>query len=84
MPIYEYACEKCGTITERLESITSENKETECKECGEQAARIMSASAFHLKGGGWYSQGYNKSESSSCASASDSSPACKSCPAAKY
>jgi putative FmdB family regulatory protein len=83
MPIYEYACEHCETVTEKLESITSENKEIECPNCGETAQRIMSASAFHLKGGGWYSQGYNKSSAPSCGSASDSSPACKSCPAAK-
>jgi putative FmdB family regulatory protein len=81
MPIYEYACENCGKVTEKLVNISSDNQETDCPECGGKAVKIMSASAFHLKGGGWYSQGYSKDSAPSCSAKSDS-PACKSCPAA--
>lgn len=79
MPIYEYACGKCGKVTEKLVGISSATDEIEC-DCGGKADKIMSASAFHLKGGGWYSSGYSKD--SGCSAKSDS-PACKSCPAAK-
>ncbi len=81
MPIYEYACENCEKITEKkLVGISSDNGEIECPECQGKAVKIMSASAFHLKGGGWYSQGYNNQPS--CGSKNDS-PACQSCPASK-
>jgi len=80
MPIYEYACEKCGKVTEKLVSISADNGEIECPECDGKAAKIMSATAFHLKGGGWYSQGYDSKPS--CGSKSDSH-ACQSCPAGK-
>jgi len=80
MPIYEYACENCGEITEKLVGISGDNTKTECAKCGSEASKIMSASAFHLKGGGWYSQGYTKG--GSCSSKSDS-PACQSCPASQ-
>jgi len=79
MPIYEYACEKCGKVTEKLVSISSENGEIECPDCKGIAPKIMSASAFHLKGGGWYSQGYSKN-GGSCSVKKDS-PACAACPA---
>ncbi|PLX70312.1 MAG: transcriptional regulator [Denitrovibrio sp.] len=80
MPIYEYSCEKCGKVTEKLVSVTAENSEIDCPECNGKAAKIMSASAFHLKGSGWYAQGYSKE--SGCSAKKDA-PACASCPAAK-
>ncbi|ADD67080.1 regulatory protein, FmdB family [Denitrovibrio acetiphilus DSM 12809] len=80
MPIYEYACEKCGKVTEKLVSISSASEETECPECKGKAIKIMSASAFHLKGGGWYSQGYSN-DNGGCP-AKSSKEACKTCPAA--
>jgi putative FmdB family regulatory protein len=58
MPIYEYECQKCG---ERLESLQGLHDPalTECPSCGEpELKRLMSASGFHLKGGGWYKNDY--------------------------
>jgi len=78
MPIYEYACESCGKVTEKLVGISGDNGSIDCPECNAKAVKIMSASAFHLKGGGWYSQGYAKD--TSCP-AKDSKPACSNCPA---
>lgn len=54
MPIYEYQCEACGHILETLQKI-SEAPLTRCPECGKDALKkLISASAFRLKGGGWY------------------------------
>jgi putative FmdB family regulatory protein len=54
MPIYEYQCEACGHILETLQKI-SDAPLTKCPECGEDALKkLISASAFRLKGGGWY------------------------------
>ena len=54
MPIYEYQCEACGHILETLQKI-SDAPLTKCPECGEDALKkLVSASAFRLKGGGWY------------------------------
>ena len=82
MPIYEYACENCGKVTQKMMSFSQKTETIECPECQGTAKGIMSASAFHLKGGGWYSQGYGSKSESSCAAKSDS-PKCAGCPASK-
>ena len=54
MPIYEYQCEACGHILETLQKI-SEAPLTKCPECGKDSLKkLISASAFRPKGGGWY------------------------------
>ena len=54
MPIYEYQCEAYGHILETLQKI-SEAPLTKCPECGKDSLKkLISASAFRLKGGGWY------------------------------
>jgi len=54
MPIYEYRCEACGHYLETLQKI-SDPPLTVCHKCGEPALKkLISASAFRLKGGGWY------------------------------
>jgi len=54
MPIYEYQCDACGHTLETLQKI-SEPALTTCPECGAEALKkLVSASAFRLKGGGWY------------------------------
>jgi len=54
MPIYEYQCDACGKRTELLQKI-SDPPARECPECGHEGLRrLVSAAAFHLKGGGWY------------------------------
>lgn len=57
MPIYEYQCEGCQSVFEEWQS-GFEEKDMECPECGLPAKRLISHSAFHLKGGGWYADGY--------------------------
>ena len=54
MPIYEYQCDACGHVFERLQKI-SETPLTECPDCGADALKkLLSAPAFRLKGSGWY------------------------------
>lgn len=82
MPIYEYLCEKCGNVTERMESITEENHDKSCPDCGGAAHRIISNSSFQLKGSGWYSTDYKKPAAPKCPSAGEKS-ACSDCSVAK-
>jgi putative FmdB family regulatory protein len=54
MPIYEYQCGACGHTLETLQKV-SEPPLTTCPACGAEALKkLISASAFRLKGGGWY------------------------------
>tara|TARA_R100001443_G_scaffold81594_1_gene88556 strand:+ start:612 stop:1016 length:405 start_codon:yes stop_codon:yes gene_type:complete len=59
MPIYEYKCDVCEEITEEFDKITSTTKTIECSLCGQPANKIMSLGSFHLKGTGWYKDGYS-------------------------
>ena len=81
MPIYEYKCSECNKVFSKLESITNEQKVKDCPDCGGKAHRIISQTSFHLKGGGWYAQGYEKS-APTCSAKKESSPACANCAAA--
>lgn len=80
MPIYEYCCPECGTM-EIIQKIT-ENTLTECPECAKagkhsQIEKLISKSAFHLKGSGWYKTDYTSGSSSSGGSSTGSSKADK-------
>ena len=58
MPIYEYLCDSCGYQFEEVQKFNDPPLE-ECPNCGKNSAnRQVSMSAFHLKGGGWYKDGY--------------------------
>ena len=59
MPIYEYKCDVCEEITEEFDKITSTTKTIECSLCGQPAKKIISLGSFHLKGTGWYKDGYS-------------------------
>ena len=79
MPIYEYLCASCGCQFEEVQKFNEPPLE-ECPDCGKNSARRqVSMSAFHLKGGGWYKDGYSgksneseKSEKSGKAKTDDS------------
>ena len=62
MPIYEYACVKCGFKEDILEKIDGPKVKV-CPHCGGDAFTRpeVSPAAFHLKGGGWYKDGYSSS-----------------------
>ena len=58
MPIYEFVCESCGRLVERLQKLTDPPPEA-CPECNGKMAKIMSRNSFQLKGGGWYRDLYS-------------------------
>ena len=59
MPIYEYLCESCGMVNEKLQKV-GDPPPARCDECGSRKlAKLVSRSAFQLKGGGWYSDLYS-------------------------
>ncbi len=60
MPIYEFVCEACGRIVERLQKVSDPPPDA-CPECGGKMAKIMSRNSFQLKGGGWYRDLYASS-----------------------
>ena len=61
MAEYEFKCDKCGMIMQERLPISSKKEVTVCIHCDEYGAkRILSQSTFVLKGGGWYSDAYNK------------------------
>lgn len=68
MPLYEYECPDCG----RFEVIQkfSDKPLKQCPNCKEKGksnpvTKAVSASAFHLKGSGWYKTDYSSGSSSS-------------------
>jgi len=77
VPTYEYECPKCPRVFEVRQRIT-EPALTTCDRCGGPIHRLLSATPFILKGGGWYVTDYpsesrkqaSKAESSSSESAS--------------
>jgi putative FmdB family regulatory protein len=62
MPIYEYRCEKCGKVFEVLQRF-SDTPLTVHEACGGQVEKLISHSAFQLKGSGWYQTDYAKGSS---------------------
>ena len=60
MPIYEYQCTECDHIIEKIESFESEIRTIICPFCNGISNRILSLGSFHLKGSGWYKDGYGK------------------------
>lgn len=71
MPIYEYDCPKCGEFEFRQS--LSDPVLKKCPTCKAKVTKLMSTSAFSLKGGGWYADGYQKKGSSKADSTSTSS-----------
>jgi putative FmdB family regulatory protein len=61
MPTYEYQCQACGHQLEAFQRMADEPLK-ECPACNQlKLERLISAAAFHLKGGGWYKDGYGSS-----------------------
>ncbi len=60
MPIYEYACKKCGHTLDALQKM-SDDPLRDCPDCGEaELKRLISAPRFRLKGQGWYETDFKK------------------------
>ena len=63
MPTYEYECSKGHQF--EVEQSMSDPALKRCRICRAKARRLISASSFILKGGGWYSDGYGSAKKSS-------------------
>jgi len=57
MPIYEYRCQDCDKVFEKIQSGFDERTEA-CPACGGESKRIISNTSFVLKGSGWYVTDY--------------------------
>src|SRR5262245_62648462 len=75
MPIYEYRCTSCGHTLEVIQKFNDKPLK-KCTECSGALEKLISRSAFQLRGGGWYSEGYGGQgrPSSSTSSSAPSSP----------
>ena len=60
MPLYEYKCDQCGDVFERLQKFSDEPL-TVHEKCGGPVHRLISRSALQFKGSGWYITDYAKS-----------------------
>jgi putative FmdB family regulatory protein len=70
MPIYEYKCHQCGQKFEVRQRISEEPLKVH-EECGGEVERLISASALHFKGSGWYVTDYAKNGKSPSTSTAD-------------
>lgn len=59
MPIYEYECNSCHQHFDTMQKISEAPLEN-CTLCGAEKSlkKLVSNTAFHLKGGGWYKDLY--------------------------
>ena len=97
MPVYEYECPACEKVIEVQQRISDDPLST-CPDCGGEVKKLVSMSSFHLKGGGWYADGYSSTSNGKGNGGGKTKPAkettpappcqtgesasCKNCPAA--
>ena len=72
MPIYEYACAKCGHHLELLQKV-GDPAPKRCPNCRKgKMEKMISRTSFQLKGSGWYASDYAKKPAASTDSKSES------------
>ncbi len=64
MPLYEYQCETCGAVFEKMQRFSDEPL-TVHEGCGGPVHRLLSAPALQFKGTGWYVTDYARGKSGS-------------------
>ncbi|MBM4195948.1 MAG: zinc ribbon domain-containing protein [Gammaproteobacteria bacterium] len=75
MPIYEYACQKCGHTLDALQKV-GDGALKKCPECGAmKLRRLVSAPQFRLKGSGWYETDFKKDGQKRLADKAEEKPA---------
>lgn len=57
MPLYEYQCEACGSVFEKMQKFSDEPLRVH-EDCGGAVHRLLSAPALQFKGSGWYITDY--------------------------
>lgn len=58
MPLYEYECQHCRRLTEKIQKF-SDAPLTACPHCGGPVEKVLHAPAVSFKGGGWYADLYS-------------------------
>ncbi len=77
MPIYEYRCQQCGHELEKLQRMSDESLR-DCPACEQPALkRLISASAFRLRGAGWYETDFKQGQKRNIADSGNESPESK-------
>ena len=79
MPIYEYSCGKCGTVVEKIQKFSDPPLKRHSG-CGGALTKLISQSAFHLKGSGWYVTDYARKDSATAPDGEGKSPEKKDTP----
>jgi putative FmdB family regulatory protein len=83
MPIYEYRCHACGHELEAIQKF-SDDPLIECPECGQPGLKKMiSATAFRLKGDGWYETDFKHGGKKNLHESGGKEPAPPACSAGK-
>lgn len=72
MPLYEYACQKCGRHTDKIEPVAGPHLK-KCPHCGGKVESVITAPAIKFKGSGWYVNDYAAKTSSGESKKSDGS-----------
>jgi putative FmdB family regulatory protein len=72
VPLYEYQCKSCPSLTERIQKF-SDPPLTVCPHCGGELEQLISAPALQFKGAGWYVNDYAKKPGSTPTSGNGSS-----------
>jgi len=63
LPLFEYKCQKCGHLFEKIEK-HSASQTKKCPKCGAKAPRQFAAPAIQFKGSGWYVTDYGGKQTS--------------------
>jgi putative FmdB family regulatory protein len=71
VPLYEYACLKCGRHTDKIEPVSGPHLK-KCPHCGGKVESVITAPAIKFKGSGWYINDYAAKTSSGEADGSSS------------
>ena len=72
MPLYEYQCKKCHSLTERIQKF-SDPPLAICPHCGGELEQLISAPAVQFKGSGWYVTDYARKSSKGASSSGNGS-----------
>ena len=59
MPLYEYSCLNCDGKTEVIQKFSDAPLKI-CPTCGGRVEKLISSSAIHFKGTGWYITDYGR------------------------
>ncbi|NOR14655.1 MAG: zinc ribbon domain-containing protein, partial [Candidatus Aminicenantes bacterium] len=57
MPLYEYKCDKCGSVEEVIQKV-ADKPLIKCSKCGGPLHKLLSSPAIQFKGTGWYVTDY--------------------------